>query len=62
VAYRGGDYDATTEEDDGEEHVGLIGLSFLFGADSLKHNDRYGATLDLPMLPARASPWAEGLD
>ncbi|WP_162914202.1 hypothetical protein [Taklimakanibacter lacteus] len=62
IGYRGGYYDATTEEDDGEEHVGFVGLSFLFGADSLRHNDRYGATLDLPMLPARAAPWAEGLD
>jgi hypothetical protein len=62
ATYRGGYYDATTEEDHGEEHVGLVGLSFLFGADSLKHNDRYGATLDLPLLPARAATWAEGLD
>jgi len=39
-----------------------FGISFLLGADSLKRNDRYGATLNQPMLPVRAAAWAEALD
>ena len=62
AAYLGGNYDATTENDWGKDHTVLVGFSFLFGADSLKHNDRYGATLNQPMLPVRAAAWAEGLD
>ena len=62
VAYRGGHYDATTEDDDGTEHAVLAGISFQWGATTLLQNDRYGANLDMPMLPARASAWAEALD
>ena len=59
---RGGYYDSTTEGDTGEEHAVLVGLSFLFGAPSLMENDRRGATLSTPMLPARAAAWTEALD
>ncbi len=62
LAYRGGDYDATTEGDDGDEHVVLVGVSILFGPTTLKQNDRRGATLDMPLLPGRAAAWTEGLD
>ena len=62
AAYLGGNYDATTENDWGKEHTVLVGFSFVLGADSLKHNDRYGATLSQPMLPVRAAAWTEGLD
>ena len=61
--YRGGRYYA---DDGGEEIVQeqafLVGLSFLFGAPSLLENDRRGATLSSPMLPARAAAWTEALD
>lgn len=62
LAYRGGSYDATTEGDDGTEHVLLAGISILLGPQTLQDNDRRGATLDLPMLPGRAASWTEGLD
>jgi hypothetical protein len=62
LEYRGGKYDSTTEGDIGRDHAFLAGLSFRFGANSLKENDRRGATLDLPMLPTRAASWAESLD
>ena len=34
----------------------------MFGANTLKQNDRYGATLDLPMLPVRANSLTENID
>lgn len=61
--YRGGRYYA---DDGGEElvleHAFLAGVSFMFGATSLLENDRRGATLSSPMLPARAAAWTEALD
>jgi hypothetical protein len=62
TAYMGGNYNSTSEGDVGKEHAVFVGISFLLGADSLKHNDRYGATLNQPMLPVRAAAWAEALD
>jgi hypothetical protein len=63
LEYRGGNYwTADQDGDEAEEHVGLIGLSFAFGVDNLFENDRRGATLDTPMLPARAAAWTETLD
>jgi hypothetical protein len=62
VGYRGGYYDSPSDGDHVEEHTGFVGISFLFGASSLKENDRYGATLDLPQLPARAASWVEAID
>ena len=59
--YRGGSYHADNEGTV-TEHVGLVGLSFAFGAPSLQENDRRGATLSTPMLPARAAAWTETLD
>jgi hypothetical protein len=61
VAYRGGYYDAVGE-DHATEHVVKAGIKVLFGARDLKHNDRYGATLDLPTLPIRANHLTENLD
>ena len=55
AAYRGGFYDSTSESDHGEEHAGIVGLTFLFGAPSLKANNRSYAGLSTPMLPARRS-------
>jgi hypothetical protein len=63
--YRGGRYyaDDTPEAPDAiGEHTFLAGMSFLFGATTLYDNDRRGATLSSPMLPARASAWTEALD
>ncbi len=62
LAYQGGYYDATTEHDTAETHAVLAGVSFLFGATTLKENDRYGATLDMPLLPSRAASLEEDLD
>lgn len=62
VSYRGARYDSTTEDDVATEHVFKVGLSMLFGTTSLLHNDRSGATLDLPMLPIRAQGITEVLD
>jgi hypothetical protein len=62
LAYRGAYYDATTEEDHATEHVVKAGIKVLFGANTLQQNDRYGATLDLPMLPVRANSLTENID
>ncbi|MEZ0226271.1 MAG: hypothetical protein ACAH83_17070 [Alphaproteobacteria bacterium] len=62
LEYQGGKYDSTTEGEVGIDHAFLAGIKFQFGVNSLKHNDRYGATLDLPMLPVRATSWEESLD
>ena len=62
AAYRGGYYDATTQGDNGDEHMFMAGVNILFGPSTLKDNDRLGAALDLPRLPARAAPWGEGLN
>ena len=60
--YRGGFYDSYENEDEIEEHAVLVGLAFAFGAPSLMENDRRGATLTTPMLPARVAAWTEALD
>ena len=62
LAYRGAYYDGTSENDHVNEHVAKVGVKVLFGAKSLLHNDRYGATLDLPMLPIRANAVTENID
>lgn len=62
LEYRGNHYDSTTEGDNTTDHTFLIGIKALFGASSLKHNDRNGATLDMNMLPGRASAMMEALD
>jgi hypothetical protein len=62
LSYRGSEFDATTEDDILTEHVFKVGLKVLFGATDLKQNDRYGATLDLPMLPVRANGFTELID
>jgi hypothetical protein len=50
VAYEGAHYDNGSGGDTGSfiEHTGLVGAKFRFGPNSLKENDRLGATLDLP--------------
>jgi hypothetical protein len=62
LGYRGAYYDGTTEGDHATEHVFKAGIKILFGANTLKQNDRYGATLDLPMLPVRANGLTENID
>lgn len=65
LAYQGGSYYATNDLDTGTEHSFRVGLRVMFGkagAPTLLANDRYGATLDTPMLPARAAAWTETLD
>jgi hypothetical protein len=49
AAYEGGYYDnCCGDGGDFTEHAFKVGAKFVFGANSLKHNDRAGATLDLP--------------
>lgn len=50
AAYEGGRYDNNCCSDGGDftEHAFVVGAKFVFGANDLKHNDRAGATLDLP--------------
>lgn len=64
LEYRGGYYKTSDEIGDRiVEHALIVGLTAKFGAvQSLKHNDRNGATLDLPMLPIRAAARLEALD
>ena len=63
LEYRGGNYEETEDfAESVEEHAFLIGLDFAFGANNLWENDRRGATLDTPMLPARAAAWTEAVD
>lgn len=62
LGYRGARYDSTSEGDVLVEHVFMVGLTFHFGANSLKHADRYGANLSLPMTPVRANGFAELID
>jgi hypothetical protein len=62
LAYRGGDYDATTETDDASVSMVTVSLSYLFGTDSLKQNDRNGASLDTPSTPLRAAGVFSELD
>ena len=40
----------------------IFGARFLFGAKTAKENDRRGATLSSPMLPARTAAWTEAID
>ena len=61
-AYRGAYFDTTTEGEQLTEHIAVVGIRYLFGAESLKANDRRGATLDQPSLPMRATNWVEPLD
>lgn len=61
--YRGGIYtDAENNTEEVTEHAVLVGLAFAFGAPSLMENDRRGATLSTPMLPARAAAYTEAVD
>lgn len=62
VSYRGNHYDTTTEIDVFDEHIPSIGLTYLFGAESLKANDRRGATLDHPSIGLSTTNWAQPID
>lgn len=62
LAYRGADYDTTTEGDEGESHSLMAGVTFLFGGSTLKENDRMGATLDSPTTVLRTSGAFSELD
>lgn len=62
LAYRAGDWDATTEGDEAETQSVMVGLTFLFGSQSLMENDRAGAGLDTPTTPFRASGVFSELD
>lgn len=62
ASYRGASYDTTTEGEELIEHIPSIGLTFLFGAESLMANDRRGATLDQPRIAMRTTNWAQPLD
>jgi hypothetical protein len=62
LGYRGGTYYADNDDDRLTEHIAYGGISVVFGPNSLAENNLYGATLDLPTLPVRASAIMEGLD
>ncbi len=53
---------ASSSEDDDRDSMIFGGGWHGFGAESLKANDRRGATLDQPSLPMRAVSWVEPLD
>ena len=67
LAYEGAYYDnegaSSGFADDGQfaEHVILLGAKLQFGTESLKANDRYGATLDIPNI-GRWAAYGETLD
>ncbi len=62
IAYRGGHYSDDDGGKEAEDHAVSVGFEMAFGADTLQDNDRRGATLDIPMLPFRASAYGETLD
>jgi len=62
ASYRLTKYDSTTEGDNLDDEVLMLGFNYRFGSSSLKHNDRYGATLDAPLTPFRATSFMEALD
>ncbi len=65
AAYRHEFYDATTENDTAGAESWMLGLTFIVGGNgavTLKDNDRYGATLDSPLIMPRAASWIEALD
>lgn len=62
LSYRSGNYDATTEGDDGDVSTVALSFSYLFGTNSLKENDRNGASLDTPSTPLRAAGVFSELD
>lgn len=62
LGYRGGTYYADQDLDRLTEHVVYAGISVMWGASSLRENDRRAATLDMPLLPLRASGITESLD
>src|SRR5690606_12109237 len=63
LTFRESQYDSKKGENDSlDEVVYGIGVNYYFGVNSLKHNDRYGATLETPMLPIRANAFAEIVD
>lgn len=63
VMFSESEYDSKRGENDSlDEVVYGVGVNYYFGVTSLKHNDRYGATLETPMLPTRANAFAEIVD
>ncbi len=62
LAYRGGSYDATTENDDGDIQMVTLGLTYLLGTQDLMDNDRNGTSLDTSTTPLRAAGVFSELD
>lgn len=62
LSFRSGHYDATTETDDADVRTASISLTYLFGTNSLKENDRNGASLSTPTMPLRAAGVFSELD
>lgn len=52
----------TSEGDNSDDNAVMIGVEFVFGAESLKQNDRSGATLRTPVVAPMAASWLEKLD
>lgn len=53
---------STSEGENSDDNAVMVGLEFLFGAESLKQNDRSGATLRTPVVAPMAASWMEKLD
>ena len=54
-------YQANSEDVGAEERF-VLGVTWMFGSESLKAADRNGATLRTSLLPSRAASWAEAVD
>jgi hypothetical protein len=55
VAYRGGEYEEGGEGEQADLNSLIVGITFMFGTESLKQNDRDGTSLDTSLMPARAT-------
>ena len=62
LSFRSGHYDATTEDDKADVRSVTLSLTYLFGTNSLKENDRSGASLSTPTTPLRAAGVFSELD
>jgi hypothetical protein len=62
VGWRVTDADSPDEDDSVHDHAVFASLSFQFNSNSLKANDRLGATLDSPVFLYRGAAWTEAID
>jgi hypothetical protein len=55
VGYRGGEYTDEYEDEQADVDMLTVGVSFMFGTESLKANDRDGTSLDTPLIVTRTA-------